>query len=390
MRISVLFLSLMPLLISANCLDLNNSLSQGDCYVIQGNNNLAQAAYERVLIEDENNIEAQLQLAALYKSREMDEQSNAILVSLHNEQLTPEQRTTLASLKRMEDASLHQFRARAGIYLGYDSNINISPISDTAIGAPVATLFSRYKADLSYLYDLDTIGGWFLRSDANLYYQNNTSEHNYDALYGRLYAGGGYRGERYSLYIPLFYDRLNYLDRDLLQQTGIRPDLNIQLSNTFVLNINGNYSTRHYLNSFDQDRNDNILSSESGLYWLEDTNIAFVKARFENYSAKHSDPRPFTDKTLYYATIGGIYSIPSIFDLRMRYQYRYSDFAYIETPRGSGKREDHNHDFKIALERNVLTHIRLQTQYRFITNQSNYNLAEYSKNEILLGLVYNY
>ena len=390
MKAMSLFLALIPTLIAANCLDLNSSVDQGDCYVKEGNTNLAQAAYERALIEDENNVEAQLQLAALYKSKEMNEQSDAILTSLNETQLTPQQRTTLASLKKMEEDSLHQFRARAGIYLGYDSNINISPITDTAIGEELATLFSRYKADLSYLYDLDTLGGWFLRSDANLYYQNNASGHDYDALYGRLYAGGGYRGEQYSLYIPLFYDRLNYLDRDLLQQVGIRPDLNIQLSNTLVLNINGTYSTRHYLHDDDQDRNDNILSGESGLYWLEDRDMAYIKARFESYSAVDSSPRPFTDKALYYATIGGIYAIPDILDLRMRYQYRYSDFAYVETLTGFGKREDHNHDLQIALERNVLTHLRLQAQYRYITNQSNDTLAEYNKNEILLGLIYNY
>ncbi len=390
MKKTALLLSLASSLVSASCLDLSSSVSQGDCYKKEGNTNLAQAAYERALIDNEKNSEARLKLAELYNSMQMNEQADAILTPLNDSQLTPEQRTTLASLKKVEGESLHQFRARAAIYLGYDSNINISPITDTAIGAPLATLFSRYKADVSYLHDLDTVGGWFLRSDANLYYQNNASGHDYDALYGRLYAGGGYRGERYSLYIPLFYDRLNYLDRDLLQQVGIRPDLNIQLSNTLVLNVNGAYSTRQYIHSYDKDRDDNILSSESGLYWLEYKDMAYVKARFENHSAVNSDPRPFTDKTLYAATIGGIYSIPDILDLHMQYQYRYSDFAYVETLTGSGEREDHNHDLKVALERDILTQLRIQAQYRFISNQSNNNMAEYSKNEILLGLIYNY
>ncbi len=390
MKLATLFLSLLPLLLNANCLEFTSAIKQGNCYLKEGNINMAQAAYERALIEDENNIEAQLQLASLYKSKKMDEQSEVILSSLQKEQLTPQQRTTLASLKTMEDASLHQFRAKADFYLGYDSNINVSPISDIALGKPIETLFTQYKANLSYLYDLDTVGGWFLRSDANFFYQNNTSGHNFDALYGRLYLGGGYRGERYSLYIPLFYDRLSYLDRDLLQEVGMRPDLNIQLNNSFVLNINGSFNTRKYIHNYDQDRNDQILSTESGLYWLKAQNMAYFKLRFENYSSTHSKPRPFTDKSLYYFTMGGIYSLVDIIDVRMQYQYRYSDFDYVETLIGSGKREDHNHDVKIALERNIFTHFRLRAQYRFITNQSNNNLAEYSKNEIILGLVYNY
>ena len=391
MKIGILLLiSITTTLLSANCLQLATDIDVGECYEKEGNSNLAQAAYERALLEDSDDAQARLKLAALYKSMQMDEQADSLLVNINDTQLTPQQRTSLASLKQMEQASTSQFRARASIDVGYDSNINVNPISDISAGDPIATIFSRYQVDLSYLHDLSSVGGWFLRTDANLYYQNNISAHDYDATYGRLYAGAGYRGESYSLYIPVFYDRLHYLDRDLLQQSGIRPDLNFQLNNTFILNINGSYSARRYIHSYDQDRDDNMLSAEAALFWLDNKDMAYIKTRYDNYSAVESDPRPFTDKNLYYFAFGGIYSIQNIFDLRMQYQYRFGDFTEVTTFPGSDIREDHNHDAKFALERDIFKQLRLRVQYRFIDNQSNDNLAEYTKHETLIGLVYNY
>lgn len=386
----LLTFTLLTTMIQANCLRQSNEIEIGKCYEKEGNFNLAQAAYERALLENSDDTQAQLKLAALYKSMQMDEQADSLLSNINDTQLTPQQRTSLASLRKMEKESISQFRARVSVDVGYDSNINVSPISDITLGDPISTVFSRYKADLSYLHDLSSVGGWFLRTDANLYYQNNISAHDYDATYGRLYAGGGYRGENYSLYIPLFYDRLNYLDRDMLQQVGIRPDLNIQLNNTFILNLNGSYSARRYIQKYEQDRDDNILSAEAALYWLKDRDMAYLKTRYDNYSAVKNDSRPFTNKNMYYAILGGIYSIEDLFDLRMQYQYRYGDFEKVTTTTGSGVREDHNHDLKIALERDIFKQVRVRAQYRFIDNQSNDNLAEYTKHETLLGLIYNY
>ena len=377
-------------LLNADCLQLSTDLKVGECYENEGNTNLAQAAYERAIFKNDDNVQARLKLAAIYKSMQMDEQADSLLANINDTQLTPQQRTSLASLRQMEEESISQFRARVSVDFGYDSNINVSPISDTTLGDPISTVFSRYKADISYLHDLSSVGGWFLRTDANLYYQNNLSAHDYDATYGRLYAGGGYRGENYSLYIPLFYDRLNYLDRDLLQQVGIRPDLNIQLNSAFILNVNGLYSARRYIQGYEQDRDDNILAAEASLFWLKDRDIAYIKTRYENYSAEESNPRPFTNKNMYYTMLGGIYSIQDILDLRMQYQYRYGDFEKVVTTTGAGVREDHNHDLKAALERDLFKQIRIRVQYRYITNQSNDNLAEYTKHETLLGLVYNY
>ncbi len=389
--IKLLSISIMATLsLSANCIQEPTHIQAGECYEKEGNTNLAQAAYERAILEDDNSDKARLKLAALYTSMQMKEQADALLVSVNDTQLTPEQRSSLAVLRTTESESISSFRARVGLDLGYDSNINISPFSDDLATNPVdgatETLFSRVRADLSYLHDLSSPGGWFLRADANFYYQDNASAHYYDALYGRVYGGGGYRGTNYSLYIPLFYNRLGYLDRDLLQETGLLPDLDIQLSSTFILNFNAMYSARRYIQSSDQLRDDDILSAGAGLFWLEGRDMAYIKARYENYSSINNNAIAFTDKAMYYGMLGGLYSIKNILDLRLNYQYRYGDFEEV----AAGHREDSNHDVRFSLEYDILEELRLRAQYRYVTNISNYDLAEYDKNEMMLSIIYNY
>ncbi len=389
MKRAVVILLLTVLHLAADCLEMNDEIAVGECYEREGNTNLAQAAYERALMRESDNQQARLKLAALYRSLQMQAEADAVLAEIDGDRLSPQQRSSLEALKRSAGA-MQQFKARAELDFGYDDNINISPLSDDllfpAMQGARATLFTRLKADASYLHDLAGEGGWFLRGDANLYYQNNASAHYYDALYGRFYAGGGYRDGNFALYVPLFYDRLNYLDRDLLHESGIRPELDLRLSNPYLLNLYAGYRARRYNQSSDRLRDDDIITAGVGLYRLKGRNAAYLKARYENYSATHDDPIAFTDKDLYYLAIGGLYAVGDTADIRLNYQYRYGDFAEVT----AGRREDRNHDLTLALERDVVSALRLRAQYRYVDNRSNYEPADYTKNEFILGVAYTY
>jgi len=383
------FLLLATSILSADCLQEPDTLSVGACYEKEGNTNLAQAAYERAILEDEENIQARIKLAELYQNENMPAQSKALLSNIDNTQLTPQQRTSFTALNSEKNTSLSSFNSRISLSVGYDSNININPIDHTSVTTPedkIDTLFSRATAELSYMHDLSSEGGWYLRSDADLYYQNNTSAHNFDVLYGRIYAGGGYRSENISIYVPLFYDRLNYLDRDLFQENGLRPDLNIQLSSSLILDINALYSTRRYIQDVDKARDDNLFGTGVGLFWLHARDMAYIKTRFTSYISRTDTAPDFTDKTLYYLMFGGIYSLFDSTDLYADYQLRFGDFK----PTSSGHRQDYNHDIQVAIEYDLISWLKMRGQYHFLYNDSNLNTAQYQKNEILLGLVYNY
>jgi len=385
-----------------SCQELTDDVAIGSCYEQEGNINLSQAAYERALFYNKDNTEAKMKLIDLYRSEGMDKDADALLATVDERQLTPQQRTTLATL-RGEERDNGTFRARVTLDLGYDDNININHIYDTTFTTDAqGTRFLRFNADLSYQYDFSDANGWFLRSDANLYHQYNldfesdfVGSHYYDTLYGRLYAGGGYATKNISIYVPLFYDRLNYLNVDLFSEIGVRPDFNMMFAKMFVLNVNMLYSKRSYERNIDKMRDDSILALESGFYWIQNRDNAYAKIRYEKYTPQDANAIPlgtkvFVDKALASLTLGGLYSITNIMDIRAQLLYRKGDFKEIPLFFGSLKRDDTTKDVQLSFERDLTKELRAHIQFHYLDNDSNYNQAIFTKKEALIGLVYNY
>ena len=379
--------------LSANCHEMSTNLDQGICYEKEGNTNLAQAAYERALSDHTDKTQAHLKLSSLYLTMQMPQQANDVLADVERVELSPAQRASLDTFQKGSQESLNTFKAHTSLNLGYDTNINISPndaiirdLNATTLDEKTSTLFTRVRADLSYIYDIFGSGGLFLRSDANLYYQNNTDASHYNISYGRLYLGGGYRTGALTFYLPIFYDRLHYLGTDLLEESGLRPDLTYAVTDTLFANINTSYTKRHYVQSIDTHRDDEILTGGLGLFWLRDRDFFYLKVRYENYTGTKDPVEDFTNKTLLYAMAGGIFSVDNIADFIVDYQYRNANFEKVKNI----SRVDNNHNIKVAIEREIIYDIRLNASYRYITNNSSYDLAQYDKQEVMLGLIYNY
>jgi len=399
---SLLLSMITTLSLYGSCQELADDVAMGSCYEQEGNINLSQAAYERALFYNKDNTEAKMKLIDLYRSEGMDKDADALLATVDERQLTPQQRTTLATLRGVERDN-GTFRARVTLDLGYDDNININHIYDTTFTTDAqGTRFLRFNADLSYQYDFSDTNGWFLRSDANLYHQYNldfesdfVGSHYYDTLYGRLYAGGGYATKNISIYVPLFYDRLNYLNVDLFSEIGVRPDFNMMFAKMFVLNVNMLYSKRSYEQNIDKMRDDSILALESGFYWIQNRDNAYAKIRYEKYTPQDANAIPlgtkvFVDKALASLTLGGLYSITNIMDIRAQLLYRKGDFKEIPLFFGSLKRDDTTKDVQLSFERDLTKELKAHIQFHYLDNDSNYNQAIFTKKEALIGLVYNY
>jgi len=412
---TLLLTMLSTLSLYGSCQELVDDVAMGSCYEQEGNINLSQAAYERALLNDEDNTEAKVKLIDLYRSEGMDKDADTLLATVDERQLTPQQRTTLATL-RGEEKDNGTFRARVTLDLGYDDNININHVYNEDLTTltfddnPQGTRFLRFNADLSYQYNFSDSNGWFLRSDANLYHQYNldfesniAGSHYYDTLYGRIYAGGGYATSNLSIYMPLFYDRLNYLSADLFSQIGLRPDFNMMFADMFIVNVNMLYSKRSYKRDIDKMRDDSILALESGFYWVHNRDNTYIKLRYEKYIPKDSDTIPvgtkvFVGKALASLTIGGLYSITNIMDIRAQLLYRKGNFDEVPLGYTDLKREDTTKDVQLSLERDLTKSLKAHIQFHYLDNDSqdqnnpanNYNQAIFTKKEALVGLVYNY
>lgn len=71
------------------------------------------------------------------------------------------------------------------------------------------------------------------------------------------------------------------------------------------------------------------------------------------------------------------------------YRYRYTLYGDF-LPDGSEQRNDYYNQGQLKVSRMFLDTMEGSFLYRYSTNKSNYDLAEYDKDVFILGLQYNY
>jgi len=353
-----------------------------------GEDEMAMSAYERVLILDPDDTEVRVHLVKFYADSDRDELADEMSKSTENYQLTPAQRM---SLERLKKDDLQQFKASASIAMGYDSNINVSPddLNLPEFGEEIDTMFTQFQANLSYIHDLDEKGGWYLRSDVDIFYQNNADASYYNLFAGSANIGLGYSNDLYDALLPVSYGRIHYLDRDLLESVSVDPRINFTLSKSFIGNINARYTKRSYLEEADRNRDDSVTGIGLALYWLFEKNFAYISTNYDNYSAKYSDSLRFTNKETTRVAMGINYNVEEWFIARFDYRYRYA--KYDDSIEGSGdKRSDDYHQAEFKVSRMLTDTMETSLLYRYSKNNSNYELAEYDKDVVMLGIKYNF
>ncbi|WP_415405512.1 surface lipoprotein assembly modifier [Sulfurovum sp. CS9] len=353
-----------------------------------GEDETAMSAYERVLMLDPNDTEVRVHLVKFYAGSDRDELADEMLKSTENYQLTPAQRT---SIKTLYGDDIEHLKTSASIEMGYDSNVNVSPgdLDLPHLGEEIDTMFTQFKGSLSYTHELNEKGGWYLRSDADIFYQNNA-----DASYYNLFAvsaniGLGYSNDLYDAFLPISYGYIHYLDRDLLESVSIDPRINFTLSKSFIGNINARYSQRSYLEEEDRNRDDSVTGIGVGLYWLFEKNFAYISTNYDNYSAKYSNSLRFTDKETTRVAMGVNYNVEEWFIARFDYRYRYAKYDDI-IESGGDKRSDDYHQAEFKVSRMLTDTMEASLLYRYSKNNSNYELAEYDKDIVMLGIKYNF
>jgi len=355
-----------------------------------GDDETAMSAYERVLMLDPDNVAVRVHLASLYAYLDRDKLATEMSKSTQNYQLTPSQRNSLDILKK---ADAEDLKIAAKFAIGYDSNINVSPNDIDIInsGEALSTMFAQLSANMSYTHALNDEQDWYLRTDANMFYQTNFDS---DAAYYDIFAfsagmGVGYRAEDYDIYVPVNYGRMHYLERDFMESVGINPRVNFNLNESVVGTVNARYTKRNYLSVTDKNRDDTVQGYGGGAYWLFDKNFVYLTSNYDDYVAKYSDSLLFTDKETFNLSTGINYNVNDWFMARLDYRYRYSLYGDF-LPDGNKQRSDYYNQGQVKVSRMFLDEMEGSLLYRYAKNKSNYDLAEYDKDVVIFGLQYNY
>lgn len=363
-----------------------------------GHTKQAMSAYERVAMLDEKDTQSRLKLLEIYNDTHRNSLSSEMSKTLQSYQLTPEQRS---SLELLDSEDISSFKAKATVSVGHDSNINVSATSsalDDYIGVTgsegeQATLFSRFNGSLSYINELDEKGGWYLRGDLKAFYQNNASAHYYDMVVIGAEAGIGYAGDGYTIYLPVGYDRVNYLDVDLLGQIRVMPKVNLTFNKNFILNLNAKYASRTYSEVQYTGMADSSYGAGAGLYYLFGKNFAYANIFWEEYSSSETIHFSFLDKQMLTASFGVNYNVADWLVSRLDYRYRhgsYDDRSDLLDLTDTTTRADDYNQVELKLSHFFAKNYELFLSDRYIKNSSNYVPAEYTKNIAMFGISANY
>jgi len=364
-----------------------------------GNITQAMSAYERVIILDNTDVISRLKLVNIYKQTHRDTLVKSMSKSLQNYQLTPAQRSSLSLLMKSEDLS--SYKARASFGIGYDSNINVSATSSVlddytgVIGnkGEIGTLFEQFGGSVSYIHELDEKGGAYLRADLRAHYQNNNDAHYYDMFVGSGEVGVGYAGDGYTLYLPIAYDRVHYLELDMLSQVRIAPKVNVTLDKNTILNFNMKYSTRSYNQKFFEPMADSSLGFGAGFYYLFGRDFVYGNLFVENFTSKEYVHNTYLDKDMITASIGLNYNLTSWLVTRLDYKFRngnYSDRSNLKDPRDMETRSDNFNQIGIKLSHYFAKNYEVYISDQYSKNSSNYVMSNYTKNIAMFGISANY
>jgi len=337
----------------------------------------AMSAYERVIMLDEDNVDARVALAKIYNETNRLALATETKKELDNYQLTPEQRLSLGIIKG-ED--IDKVKAQVKLSLGHDTNINVS--ADDAN----STLFSRLSANASYINELGAKKGWYGRGDMKLYYQNNTDAHLYDMFVGGLDIGAGYAGDGYSVYVPIGYSFIQYLDVNMLDQISLAPKINFIIDD-LIINTNVKYAQRKYKQSEHKSMDDTSFGLGAELFYLMGKDFSYVNFLYESFSADNNGSS-YIDRDAITLSAGINHNFSK--DIVTKFDYRYRKGLYDDDVASGEKREDDYHQFEFKASHYLEEKLELYFSDRYVLNKSNYSESDYTKNIAMFGLSLNY
>ena len=357
----------------------------------------AMSAYERVAMLDAEDSSSRVALVKIYNKTGRTALADALMQELKNYTLTPQERNSLKLLKHSTTSSIE---ADATLSIGHDSNINVSTDGRTldtidptvSHEGEIATLFSRVDARVSYVHDLESKGGWYLRGDAKLYYQNNFDAPLYNMFVGDFEAGVGYASSGYTLYLPVAYSYVHYLDVPLITQINLQPRANITLAQDWILNLNLKYTNRDYTESKYKGMSDSSYGGGAGLYYVFGKNYLLGRVLYENFNSQEELHFYYIDRSVLTLNAALNYRLSSWLVGKFDYRYRrgeYKDRSDVADTT-SALRADNYNQVEVKLSHSFTKNYELYLCERYAKNSSNYLLAEYTKNIVMFGLRANY
>ena len=340
-----------------------------------GRLNEAMSAYERVLLLDKSNTQAQEALNKIYEKTK---------------------RYALLNKKNTQ-ASSNKLHANLAISFGYDNNLNAMPDSNTLkdyFGESVeanktSSPFTLLTASIDYTDDFGKKDAWYAKYILQGYAQNNSDADLYNLRTISLEAGLGYKTQKYNLYLPVSYHTVNYLGKNLLRQSRFHPKLLIPIGEDKILDFNLIYSQNKYIHTEDKIKDDTTYAIEIGNYFLSKRNYISTHFKYEHHSAIHGFPSKYIGANFWTLKLGAKQTLSTKLLATIQYRFRYGQYDDVVGTTVTTRDDNfHQLDTKLSYQWSKKSNLFITNTYS--ENKSNYPAAVYTKNTIQAGIDFNY
>lgn len=289
-----------------------------------------------------------------------------------------------------------RFKSFVELWGGYDSNINSGPdseptvviLTNEALGR--SDVFSQVKLGAVLEHDYSTRATLLLNADADLRFYDTEVEQDYRNL--SLSAAHRWNYERDQIQVGLTGQKY-YLDDDEYRDLyGINVGWSHQLSKRSVLRTSLSINELTYDQSDYRDSTQSTLGANllyAGQGWGTPIWFAGVFVGDETPDEDGLLANAEADRSFYGASLGvqlspqaNLTLTPSI--IYQSSDYRGEDWIY------SVKREEDYSAFNLAVEWGLNKEWTLLANYNYAEAESNIELYEYERQQVMLGIRYNF
>ena len=363
-------------------------------------------AYERVLIEDDNDQRARLELARTYMALGMYNlaynEFQTVLKTNPPQEVVEKIEIFLEIIERAQSRTRLFVAFKIGG--GYDTNINTkssfaeqiayyqsetnnSPFIDYDALAQeqVGDTYLNESIYLAHQYDIGRKDGFVIQSSLFYLNQNNNNYKESEYSYAKVESGLGYKGEWLSFDTPVFADGVALAKEPLFYTYGLKPKLTLNLHEDFILQGEMQYKQNKFLKESYTPYNLASLSSNLSLSLFQTITLMLNGGK---ESASYSSDTLFVDKQFLGVTLGYGFALERLsFNLFTTYtDTLYDDSAYTN----GAQRLDQNLKVDTNLSFKLFRPLLLSLVYNYTYNLSNYLLSDYKKETLGLNLTYNW
>jgi tetratricopeptide (TPR) repeat protein len=375
--------------------DANVHFLYGQVALARGKTSHAAFAFERVLDHNPDNQRARLELARAYYLLGQYEAAQALFLDVLATEPPPQVEANITDFLQSikQQTRLWQVSGQISLAAFHDDNVNYGPAEneiDTRLGRlivnddarPASAWGIALSGDAQLRYDPGLRDAWQWTLGGTAYRSWLDDHESQEIVYGQIQAGLQHIGLRQIARWTAATDRLRYGDEDLLDTHALGFTLHNAWSAHWITQLALQAEHRDFLES--QERDSDYIEGRLTLQRLLQHGRHQLYATVGGFD-EASDIDGYANQG-WLLRLGGEASLPARTTAYAALHLRWTDHdGILLSALQDQARSDEQWQALLGLRHQWRPDVALDLQYRYVDNQSNFGLYEYTRNMITLS-----